>query len=350
MAEFLSPDPLAADVLALDARFGPLAVATQRLGALELEGLLTYLVDTVPSEFLPELGRQFHIMPMEGWQFAVSDDARRELIRTSIALHKKKGTPWALRRILAAAGFGDASRLTEGGAARVYGGAIFADGSEVYGGQSWAEFAIDMDLGESAVLDVSTPAQVRAIVDAWRPVGRHLMRLAWHADTVDVADSAELALTGAALQASSQRPWRRVFDGALHYDQGRVLDYSGAVLANGLLAYQGGWVGAQAQWLAGVPESDSTLDLALSAADRVQHLAVADGATLADGWSDYGETAPVAEDAPMPLWATRHVLFDGHFSFGADNLHDGRARFDGARFYTAGTRASGNQSFYLEAA
>lgn len=350
MAEFLSPDPLAPDVLALDARFGPLAVATQRLGAVPLAGVLTYLVDTVPGAFLPELAQQLHIMPMEGWQFAVTDEDQRRLIRASVALHKKKGTPWALRHMLGVAGFGDGTRLTEGSAARLYGGAIFADGSEVYGGQSWAEFAIDMDLGETAALDTNTAGQVRAIVDAWRPAGRHLTRLAWHTDVLDVVAPAEAAQTSANLQASSQRPWRRMFDGALHYDQGGVLDYSGAVLAGGLHAYQGGWSADGAQWLAGVPESDSTLAVALVASDRVQYLPQYSGATQANGWTDYGASAPVADDAQMPVLATRHVQFDGHYRYGADNVYNASARFDGARFYTAGHSASGNQSFYLEAA
>lgn len=107
-------DRLAPDVLALDERLGPLADATARLESLPLDGLLTYLIDTVPAAWLPELGRQFHIMPLEGWQFATSDADRRRLIRESIALHRKKGTSWAVKRALQIAGFGGQHRITEG--------------------------------------------------------------------------------------------------------------------------------------------------------------------------------------------------------------------------------------------
>ncbi len=342
-------DALAPDVLALDARFGPLATATQRLSALPLDGLLTYLVDATPAAFLPELGQQLHIMPMEGWQFARSADECRALIRASIGLHKKKGTPWALRRMLAVAGFGATSAITEGGMQQRYDGTVFADGSDLFAGAAWASFRVDVDLGDNAALDAATPAMVRSLVDAWRPVGRHLSRLAWHVDGLDVATSAEAAQTGAQLQASSQRPNRPLFDGALHYDQGRLLLYDGTLAASGAAAYLG-YSASPAQWLAGAPESDTTLAVAWADASRVQRLALADGLTRANGLADYGATAPLAVDAPMPMTLVRQVRFNGRYAYGGDNLFDGAAHFDGARRYVAGQQASGNQSFYLEAA
>lgn len=350
MAELQGFDAaLAPDVLALDARFGPLAAATQRLSALPLEGLLTYLVDTTPAAFLPELGRQLHIMPMEGWQFAKSADEYRALIRASIGLHKKKGTPWALRRMLAAAGFGANSAITEGGAQQRYDGTVFADGSELFAGASWASFRVDVDLGDGAGLDAQTPAMVRSLVDAWRPVARHLSGLAWHVDSVDVAASAETTVTGAQLQASSQRPNRPLFDGALRYDQGRLLVYDGTLSASGAAGYLG-YSASAAQWLAGAPESDTTVAAAWADASRVQRLAVADGLICANGLTVYGATAPLAVDAPMAMTLVREVRFNGRYLYGGDNVFDGAMHFDGARRYSAGIPASGNQSFYLEAA
>lgn len=342
-------DRLAPDLLALDPRFGPLAEATRRIEALPLDGLLTYLIDTVPAHYLPELGRQLHIMPLEGWQFAATDDERRRLIRESIALHRKKGTPWSIRRMLEIAGFGAGSRISEGRIERRFDGAIFADGSEVYGGHSWAEFAIDIDLGDTAGLDAETPARIRAIVEEWKPAARHLTRLAFHADVSDTAPSLDAPQTAAQWSGASLRPWRRMYDGSLRHDQGALLAYDGATVANGARVYQG-WSADGASWLAGAPESDTTLSLAWADVDRQQRLPCYDGATQADGLTDYGDAAPVADDAVMPITATRWVRYDGRYRYGADNLFDGSARFDGARRYIAGRVASGNESFYLEAA
>ncbi|TXF11940.1 phage tail protein [Pelomicrobium methylotrophicum] len=342
-------DRLAPDVLALDARFGPLAETTARLEALPLDGLLTYLIDTVPAEWLPELGRQFHIMPLEGWQFAATDAERRRLIKESIALHRKKGTPWAVKRALEIAGFGGQCRITEGRIARRYDGTIFCDGAEVYGGHSWAEFGLDADLGETAGLEAGTAARVAEIVREWAPASRHLTRLAWRANTSDTASSADTAQATGQITASDLRPWRRYYDGSLRYDQGVLLTYAGGTIADGRRRYQG-WAVNDSHWRAGTPESDTTLSLAWSDADRQQALPRFDGATQADGTSDYGDSAPVAEDAVMPITVVRHVRYDGRWRYGADNTCSGTARYDGTRRYTAGRIASGDEVTYLEAA
>lgn len=342
-------DRLAPDVLALDERLGPLADATARLESLPLDGLLTYLIDTVPAAWLPELGRQFHIMPLEGWQFATSDADRRRLIRESIALHRKKGTSWAVKRALQIAGFGGQHRITEGRIARRYDGAIFCDGSEVYGGHSWAEFTLDADLGETAGLAAGTAARVAEIVREWAPVSRHLTRLSWRSDVSDDVPSAEAADTAAAITFADMRPWRRTYDGSLRYDQGALLAYDGATLADGYRRYQG-WGVDETHWRAGQPESDTTLALDWSGADRQQALPRYDGATQADGSSDYGDAAPVAQDAVMPITAVRHIRYDGRYRYGADNICDGATLADGSRRYSAGRIASGDEITYLEAA
>lgn len=98
MTEPLPHDPVAPDVIALDARFGPLSALVPRLQDLPVEKLLVYLVDAVDAQLLLELGRQFHLTGLEGWRLANTDEARRRLIKRSIALHRKKGTPGRFAR------------------------------------------------------------------------------------------------------------------------------------------------------------------------------------------------------------------------------------------------------------
>lgn len=172
-------DRLAPDVLALDARFGPLAEATARLEALPLDGLLTYLIDTVPAGFLPELVRQFHIAGIEGGMFAASDADRRRLIRESIALHRRKGTLWAVKRALALSGI--AATLTEWW-------------QETPAGAPFT-FAVDIAAGQPAAIEADAFEAARRHVDEWKPISRHAgFRIA-----AGSASSAAIAACGTAL-------------------------------------------------------------------------------------------------------------------------------------------------------
>ena len=87
------------NLLARDARFGPLAKLSERLGDIDPGGLLVYLVDTVKPDLLPLLAEQFHIDGDEGWLLTQTEQQRRDLIKQSIELHRHKGTPWALREV-----------------------------------------------------------------------------------------------------------------------------------------------------------------------------------------------------------------------------------------------------------
>lgn len=337
------------DVIAADERLAALADLSARLEALPVDKALTHLVDAVDARLLPHLAHGWHVTDLEGWRLADTPEKRRAILRRAIALHRKKGTPWAVKEALRAAGFGALSRLIEGRAMRRYDGAVYADGSEIYGGHTWAEWRLEADLGETAGLDAGIAAAAEAIAREWAPVSRHLTALAWRADVSEHIDSRDVPTAAAAWNGQSLRPWRRYYDGAQRYDQGVLLTYGGGTLADGSRRYQG-WAANDAHWRAGAPESDTTLALAWDDADRQQALPRYDGGTQADGGTDYGDAAPVAEDAVMPITVTRLVRYDGRHRYGADNAYDGAGRYDGARRYRAGRIASGDEITYLEAA
>ncbi|EBZ4698170.1 phage tail protein I [Salmonella enterica subsp. enterica serovar Saintpaul] len=96
MDKLLLPPPLASDE-----RFSVLAnIAAERFAQIDLTALLVYLVDIVDASALPSLAGQFHVQGLEGWLFAANKQEKRELIKQAIELHKYKGTPWAVRRVL----------------------------------------------------------------------------------------------------------------------------------------------------------------------------------------------------------------------------------------------------------
>lgn len=75
--------------------------------ALEVPGLLSRL-DELPEEALGLLAWQFHV---DFWDDNSTPEIKRGLIKDSIAWHKYKGTPWAVRQLLDKAGFSDAELI-----------------------------------------------------------------------------------------------------------------------------------------------------------------------------------------------------------------------------------------------
>jgi phage tail P2-like protein len=66
-------------------------------------------------------------LSVEAWHEAKSDDARRALILNSIEIHRRKGTPWAIRLLIRSLGFGEVDILERVGG-RIHDGTIRRDG------------------------------------------------------------------------------------------------------------------------------------------------------------------------------------------------------------------------------
>lgn len=66
-------------------------------------------------------------MSVEAWHEAKSDDARRALILNSIEIHRRKGTPWAIRLLIRSLGFGEVDIIERVGG-KTHNGTIYRDG------------------------------------------------------------------------------------------------------------------------------------------------------------------------------------------------------------------------------
>ena len=62
-----------------------------RFDNIDLTTMLVYIIDLVNSSALPHLAQQFSITDKEGWDLAVTDTDKRNLIKNAIPLHKLKG-------------------------------------------------------------------------------------------------------------------------------------------------------------------------------------------------------------------------------------------------------------------
>lgn len=99
-SEALDP-ALAASVGAI-----PSLLLFARLGLVGGEGMLAPLarlaelsggLSPLPEDVIDSLAWQLHV---DGYEYAAGPDVKREMVRNSLLLHRRRGTPWAVRRAL----------------------------------------------------------------------------------------------------------------------------------------------------------------------------------------------------------------------------------------------------------
>ncbi|MEW5885466.1 MAG: phage tail protein [Pseudomonadota bacterium] len=220
MADWL-PDPAAPDVLALDARLGPLTSLVPRLSALPVDQLLVYLVDQVDARWLPALAQQFHLGALEGWALARDAAAQRALIKRAIPWQQKKGTPWALREVLRQHGLA-VEIIEQADQRRIYAALLpqrldarwrlssavrlRALDRQTYIPQieHWAQFVARINLADA--LESGQLPLMQALVREWTPLSRHPIWQLWlalHAPHLLAASAA----VRATLHSSRLHPW-----------------------------------------------------------------------------------------------------------------------------------------------
>ena len=74
-------------------------ICEERFSNIDLDCLLVSVIDNVPSDALPHLAEQYHITGNEGWLQVLNDNEKRNLIKSSILMHRYKGTKFALKEV-----------------------------------------------------------------------------------------------------------------------------------------------------------------------------------------------------------------------------------------------------------
>jgi P2-related tail formation protein len=175
-----------------DTRTQALLVLIARLAALDLTTLLVYRIDSVVADALPFLAWQFDILsPL--WQLiapvalgvdaltdidllidvdnlvesgglitelALTEAAQRELLQNAIALHRFRGTPWAIKHALGSLGWATVT-LLEGQTS--WGGVGYPSN------QGWAVFRVMIDLGPGQGVSVEAASTATAAVNFFKP-------------------------------------------------------------------------------------------------------------------------------------------------------------------------------------
>lgn len=121
----------------------------------------------------PLLGWLAWAVSVDVWDPNWAEEDKRGVISSSVSVHRHKGTIGAVRRALAAAGFGTA-QIVEGKRSAQFDGSLRYDGSEIYEGPDhWAEYRIYLDRPVTA----DQAAQVRDILARVAPARSHLKGL-----------------------------------------------------------------------------------------------------------------------------------------------------------------------------
>ena len=95
------------------------------------------------EHWLPWLAWERSIGDEEGWRFAETEEARRNLIGSYIAKHQHKGTPSVIRQLFRDLRLGEINIIERAAKLRWNGEATF-DGTHIFGGApgDWAKYAI----------------------------------------------------------------------------------------------------------------------------------------------------------------------------------------------------------------
>ncbi|MDD2870137.1 phage tail protein [Neomegalonema sp.] len=307
-----------------------------RLDDLDLATLLIYRLDDLPEEALPLLAWQFDLLGSAGWDLAATPEERRAFIRRSLDLHRRRGTPWAIREAIKAVGYAGADIL-EGPPGVLHDGGQAHDASGDHGGGfRWATFSVLVELGETKGLSTARIRQMIALIETWKNARSHLVSLGFRARVEDDLDMRDQAAMTAGFAHEDVFPWGRRHDGSLRHDHALRRLYD-AAMAHDAASDHAGWKEIGVRHDGG--QIDLTLSMGLQDRDRIEITPLHDGRHAHSGIS-HGAERPWATDPAMQIRATRHFRHDGRHRHAGD-LHDGALRHDGMRGHFTGLRHSG---------
>lgn len=136
-------------------------VNAARLEADDISAIIVYLIDTAPESALYALAWQMDILK-GGWKICKGVAEKRELIKSALLSHRRRGTPGSIKIAFEKAGWKgvqvlEASDLTD---AYLHTGILYHSGYGTHGGGvHWAQFAVRITVtsaGSTITVDLST--------------------------------------------------------------------------------------------------------------------------------------------------------------------------------------------------
>lgn len=148
--------------------------------AIDLSVALVYVIDVAPVEALNALAVQLDVLGWRGWLFADTEEKKRDLLKKAITLHKKKGTPWAIREALKSVGYLGADIIPQAGV--VHDGSIDYDGSETYSGGYWANFLVRVHVPQGYTVTATDIEIAERLISEYKNERSFLTAIEWIED------------------------------------------------------------------------------------------------------------------------------------------------------------------------
>lgn len=147
-----------------------LDLSTSRVGDVPVPIRDLWNPDSCPNNLLPWLAWAFGV---DEWDANWSDEAKRNIIRDAVAVQRKKGSVWAIKQVIANAGYGD-STLLEGNSSIKYDGTKTHNGIYKYGDSTeWARYRFFL----TRPITNAQAEQIRRILDYTAPARCHLIEM-----------------------------------------------------------------------------------------------------------------------------------------------------------------------------
>lgn len=202
--------------------------AEARLAALDITPVLVYSISTVPAAALLLLAQQFDLMGPGGWDLAVTELDKRNLIRGAVELHRRKGTVWAVKESIRRVGYTDVEIVEHVSLDGVlYNGVYTYNGTQNYGGGFWADFRVKITVPDSLPLSAQDRAKIVAMVTEYKNVRSRLVDVTFVLlldDTVTPVEEFVLNQdplgTPDFMTAGAYYDGGATFNGANNYDKG----------------------------------------------------------------------------------------------------------------------------------
>ncbi len=176
-------------------------MAALRFAAIELEKILIYMFDTVDVKALSFLAEQFDLLGIKGWNAAVTEQQKRDLLKQAIELHRYKGTVYAIRRAIQGVGYYDITIIEGGG--NMYNGAFLYNGLITYGGGNWATFRVILDIGDSKGINTIETNEAIALINEYKNARSKLILVEYTATVIDNVSEINDEITLNVLDSSS---------------------------------------------------------------------------------------------------------------------------------------------------
>lgn len=167
----------------------------QAIGDIDLSPAMIYLFDVVNANALPFLASQFDVEGFKGWDLAITEIQKRELLKTAMQIKKHLGTPYAIKQALIAVLSGiitgyDKITIQEGRdySIMLLDGSWTLDGNEILGGHDWASFTVTVKTKHSVIVSSDTKALIVKLILYYKNARSKLREIIYQEDDVIYLD------------------------------------------------------------------------------------------------------------------------------------------------------------------